>query len=434
MKNLLKNIFILILVVILNGCGGSGNNDSDSSSGSEDNSMTTCTFSQVGTMHSDRATGNINCKDDDGIRNTDILPAIVTVNGTQYRLKFSDNVISFDENVTITALQPDTNTTVSLNMYVVNEENKESDKFSVESILETNSFIIVDQITTVTAPILVKKTETTIDTTVGTFNDKDGVKNITVSLYANSNLTNFIDHSITGNFIGLNPNTTYYIVTSGESLNANTELWESKTSTALVVTTNASLPENISPIANAGEDKSVEVNYSVIITGSGTDSDGTIVSYIWKEGNTVLASTDSFSYTPTTLGEHTLTLTVEDDNGEHHSDSMVVTATETPVGNISPIANAGEDKSVEVNYSVIITGSGTDSDGTIVSYIWKEGNTVLASTDSFSYTPTTLGEHTLTLTVEDDNGEHHSDSMVVTATSGGGSDTGTLDYKQGEKT
>ena len=90
--------------------------------------------------------------------------------------------------------------------------------------------------------------------------------------------------------------------------------------------------------------------------------------------------------------------------------------TDEPV-NKTPIVNAGADKSVQVNETLTITGSGTDSDGTIVSYEWKKGSTVLATTATFDYLPTVVGTDTLTLTVTDDDGATASDSVVVTVTS-----------------
>ncbi len=173
-------------------------------------------------------------------------------------------------------------------------------------------------------------------------------------------------------------------------------------------------PVNNPPVANAGADKTVQVNESVTITGTGSDSDGAVVSYEWKKGNTLLAHTASFLYIPDTVGTDTLTLTVIDNEGATNSDSMTVTVTAVP--NIPPQADAGTDVITWVNQAVTITGSGTDSDGTIVSYEWKKGSTVLSTNASFSYTPTTVGTDILTLTVTDDKGATGSDSMTVTVT------------------
>ncbi len=170
---------------------------------------------------------------------------------------------------------------------------------------------------------------------------------------------------------------------------------------------------NIIPTASAGPDKNIEVNKAVTIIGSGTDSDGTIVSYVWKKDNTEVDSTASFNYIPTFVGTDTLILTVMDDDGATASDSMNVVVVDVLPINQVPTANAGADKNVEVNTAVNIIGSGTDSDGTIVSYVWKKGNTILASTVSFEYTPTAVGTDTLTLIITDDDGASASDSMNV---------------------
>ncbi len=92
--------------------------------------------------------------------------------------------------------------------------------------------------------------------------------------------------------------------------------------------------ENTPPHADAGSDKRVQVNHSVRITGKET---GNIVSRKWKEAGYTLATTSSFVYTPDTLGEHILTFTVTDSEGNTNTDSMKVIVTEFPPFNIAPI-------------------------------------------------------------------------------------------------
>lgn len=171
---------------------------------------------------------------------------------------------------------------------------------------------------------------------------------------------------------------------------------------------------NILPTADAGADKVVQIGQTVVITGSGSDIDGTIASYQWKKGNTPLATTASFTYAPTAVGTDTLTLTVTDNDGDTANDSMVVTVTE--ISNLPPTADAGNDRTVLVNKKITITGSGSDSDGTISSFQWKKGDTVLSTNASFDYTPTSVGTDTLTLTVTDNKGATASDSTAITVT------------------
>ena len=114
------------------------------------------------------------------------------------------------------------------------------------------------------------------------------------------------------------------------------------------------------------------------------------------------------------MGIDTLTLTVTDDDGATASDTVNITILKEENINQAPIANAGLDKSVTVNKTITLNGSGTDSDGYIVSYEWKKGDTILSTTSTLNYTPTEVGTDTLTLTVTDDDGATASDSVTVT--------------------
>jgi hypothetical protein len=158
----------------------------------------------------------------------------------------------------------------------------------------------------------------------------------------------------------------------------------------------------------------------VTLNGSGSsDTDGTIVSYEWREG----VSTIGTGATPTisfAVGTHTVTLFVIDDDGTIATDSVVITVNPAPPPpNVPPSANAGPDQSVtDANFNgsepVTLNGSAsTDPDGTIVGYEWREGSIVLGT----GATPTALfavGTHTVTLRVTDDDGATGTDTVVIT--------------------
>jgi len=101
---------------------------------------------------------------------------------------------------------------------------------------------------------------------------------------------------------------------------------------------------NTPPTANAGADQTVQVNNTVTITGSGTDSDGRITTYQWFYGTTIVANTASFEFTPTVVGTATLTLIVTDNDGATGTDTMTVTVTTVddgvtpPDGGVTPPA------------------------------------------------------------------------------------------------
>lgn len=73
--------------------------------------------------------------------------------------------------------------------------------------------------------------------------------------------------------------------------------------------------------------------------------------------------------------------------------------------------------SVAIGQSFTLSGSGSfDPDGSIVSYQWSSG----ATTPEASFTLTTAGQHTLNLTVTDNQGATHTASVTVSAQSGTG--------------
>jgi hypothetical protein len=92
---------------------------------------------------------------------------------------------------------------------------------------------------------------------------------------------------------------------------------------------------NLPPTARAGADQTVidtdgDGREPVTLDGSAsTDPDGTIVSYEWREGSVIVGTTASISVS-LSVGVHTLTLQVIDDDGSTSVDSVVVTVNAAP--------------------------------------------------------------------------------------------------------
>ncbi len=187
------------------------------------------------------------------------------------------------------------------------------------------------------------------------------------------------------------------------------------------------IPPNQAPTANAGPDQPLsDSDYSggepVTLDGSAsTDTDGSIVSYLWKEGVTDLAPASASPTLATSLpvGAHTITLTVTDNIGSIGTDTVVVTITQP---NHVPVAAAGDDQTVTDSdntgsESVTLDGSASsDVDGTIATYLWSEGLTDLAPASASPTLNVSLpvGVHTITLLVTDNLGAQGTDTVVVT--------------------
>ncbi len=186
------------------------------------------------------------------------------------------------------------------------------------------------------------------------------------------------------------------------------------------------------PVADAGTNQliTLPVN-SVTLSGSGTDADGTIVSYSWTKVSgpaaEVLVSPNASSTEANTLalGVYKFVLTVIDNDGLASTDTTTVTVAENNAQNKAPVANAGTKIviSLPVN-SATLTGSGTDSDGFITDFFWKKisGPTqvVIESPNSKITAINNLvqGNYKFELTVTDNNGAISKDIVQVTVNSG----------------
>jgi len=184
-------------------------------------------------------------------------------------------------------------------------------------------------------------------------------------------------------------------------------------------------PPNQLPVANAGPDKSIRLPVdSVVVTGSGTDADGTIVSYAWTKASGTGGTIVSPSSATTTIkglsaGTYQFVLTVTDNNGGSGKDTMQVTV---DTAYIPPTVTAGPDKSVTLPIdSVVLNGNATGHGTTIHILHWAiasgPNNPTIDTTNS-NMTATLhgliQGTYVLTLTAVDNHGLSSSDTVTVT--------------------
>ncbi len=195
---------------------------------------------------------------------------------------------------------------------------------------------------------------------------------------------------------------------------------------------NSAPPANVAPTANAGANQTITLpTSSVTLTGSGTDTDGSIASYAWTKvsgpaggaiGSPATASTGITGMT--TAGTYVFRLTVTDNGGATGTDdvSVVVNSAPAPAPNQAPTANAGADQTLTLpTSSTTLNGSGTDPDGTIYTYTWTKvsgpaggaiGSPTMASTGISGMT--TAGTYVYRLTVTDNGGATAADDVQIT--------------------
>lgn len=182
---------------------------------------------------------------------------------------------------------------------------------------------------------------------------------------------------------------------------------------------------NTAPIANAGTDVSILEGGNTTLNGSGSsDPDaGDSITYSWAPAaqltNPLTANPSFLAPTVTANTPHIFTLTVTDSAGLTHTDTVTVNVQ----NNRAPVSNAGANASVIEGKFINLDASGsTDPDfglGDGIRYSWTP-TTYL--TNSFHINPTFTAPaltadatYTMTLTITDNAGLTHTDSIVITA-------------------
>jgi hypothetical protein len=182
--------------------------------------------------------------------------------------------------------------------------------------------------------------------------------------------------------------------------------------------------------ANAGSNQSITLPAnSATLTGSGSETNGTIVSYAWtqlsgpSQSSITTGNNSQTTVTGLVAGTYSYQLTVTDALGSTATATVSVTVN----AHVPPVANAGPNQTTTAA-SVQLNGGGSyDTDGTIVSYNWTQlsgaGGVTIAN--STSVTPVVFGLSTGTyvfqLTVTDNTGASASATVTITIGSGGGS-------------
>ena len=197
---------------------------------------------------------------------------------------------------------------------------------------------------------------------------------------------------------------------------------------------------NTLPQANAGPDRRVDSGASVTLNGSGSSDDDGTVAYSWvRTGGTgqAVVLDDATAAMPVFTAEtlvpgaasvdYVFRLTVTDDDDATDTDTVTITVVS---GNVIPMADAGDDRTVDSGAMVTLDGSGSmDSDGTIASHAWervrgtsRESVTLNgATTASPTFTADSVAAgtadvtHVFELVVTDDDGaESVADTVMIT--------------------
>ena len=169
-------------------------------------------------------------------------------------------------------------------------------------------------------------------------------------------------------------------------------------SAEVTVTVYAAAPPNMPPVANAGSNVSIVLpTNSTTLRATATDVDGTVVTRAWSLVSGPVTYTFANAAADTTLfsnlvaGTYNLRFVITDNLGA--IDTAWVSVIVIPA-NLPPVVNAGTADTITLpTSSTALNGSATDTDGTIVSYLWTKisGPSTYTITDATDPTTTATG-------------------------------------------
>lgn len=195
--------------------------------------------------------------------------------------------------------------------------------------------------------------------------------------------------------------------------------------------------ENKPPEVSVGNAQNVVLSPatgdSVSLSGTATDLDGAVVSYLWSlvsgPNKPMILSPGSKATFVTGLvsGAYTFQLMATDNKGAVGVNTVEVNVTQNNMPtkpNVPPVVNAGRDTTFDLTNaasdSIRIAGTATDSDGTVVSYLWSQmsgPNTATIRNPGAASTHITgvvSGKYVFQLTATDNNGATGVDTVTVT--------------------
>ncbi|MBM1106784.1 PQQ-dependent sugar dehydrogenase [Aurantibacter crassamenti] len=185
---------------------------------------------------------------------------------------------------------------------------------------------------------------------------------------------------------------------------------------------------NVVPIVDLMEDQIITLPISSItLSGSGSDPDGGIVSFLWTQtsGPTVatLDGNTSTNLIASNLeeGNYVFRLTVTDDEEDLVYDEVNITVLpETITGTQQPTVDLEEDQIITLPISSItLSGSGSDPDGGSVTFVWTQqsgpntANLTNANTSKLTASNLDEGNYVFRLTVTDDENDTAFDEVSV---------------------
>ena len=158
------------------------------------------------------------------------------------------------------------------------------------------------------------------------------------------------------------------------------------------------------------------VDKSISFTVTATDTNGSIVSYLWDFGDGTTSSLKNTTHSFSLAGTYNVHVTVVDN--EDLNTSKIITIYVSDIIKTPPIISSITAPSiVTMGNSIPFSSSVTDLDGIIISYLWDFGDKAQSRLDSTSHIFNSIGTYDVSLTVVDNDELNTSAIKTITVLS-----------------
>ena len=182
--------------------------------------------------------------------------------------------------------------------------------------------------------------------------------------------------------------------------------------------------QNILPNVVASNDQIIQLpTNSVVLSSTGTDSDGNITSYQWSKisggvANILTPTLATTQVNDLTEGSYVFQVTVTDNNGASAFAIVTVQVQAQNEQNIPPSVTVNPNLNVSLGDVVNLSAIANDSDGSIVGIQWVKitgGSSIITTPNDFNTTVTglELDQYTFRATVTDNDGATSYDEVNV---------------------
>jgi PKD repeat protein len=186
-------------------------------------------------------------------------------------------------------------------------------------------------------------------------------------------------------------------------------------------TATVSFVQGGAPAANAGQNQAVSQGTSVTFDASNSVSSGSNPTYTWSftDGTQKTVTGKTASYTFSTPGIYTVTLTLQDSNGNSNSTVIITVQSNSKPVAVITVQGITAGQSVTTGQSIVFNGSSSyePNNGEIQRYLWDMGDGQGTGTNAtMTYAYLEAGTYNVTLTVFDATNLNGTASTLVNVT------------------